>query len=565
MTSPNVPTGRIKRAHGKEPASAGDSALGSPPKKNPSPEGATQLPVGWETCSIETCCDLNPRFDKTNTEDVRLVHFVPMHAVEALVNKVNVSHVRPFGEVNKGYTSFAAGDVIFAKITPCMENGKVAVVPELQHGVAFGSTEFHVIRPFSEIPPLWLFYFLSSRSYRSIAEHNMTGAVGQRRVPIGFIAQSPINLPPLAEQHRIVAKIEELFSELDAGEESLRLARKQLGVYRQSLLKQAFEGKLTAPWRQQNPHLLESSDQLLKRIQVEREAHHKRQIKDWQVALKEWEASDKAEKKPPKPQKLTPVSDKNIVLNCESPDSWATLNLSQFVLELGQGWSPKCENRVAIESEWAVIKTTAIQIGHFDPSANKALPKNFPARPWLGLRSGEILITRAGPRSRCGIVCRVKGDHPRLMLCDKAYRLVLSELAASPEFVERLLCSPASAAAIEDLKTGINDSGVNLTQTAFLQLTFPIPPLPEQQEIVRLLDEQFTVIAQNEQEIDAALKRSAALRQSILKKAFTGQLVPQDPTDEPASVLLERIRNERLGNAANALSKKSARKTKPTP
>ena len=149
------------------------------------------------------------------------------------------------------------------------------------------------------------------------------------------------------------------------------------------------------------------------------------------------------------------------------------------------------------------------------------------------------------------------------MLCDKAYRLVLSESAASPEFVERLLCSPASAAAIEDLKSGINDSGVNLTQTAFLQLAFPIPHLPEQREIVRLLDEQFTVIEQNEREIDAALKRSAALRQSILKKAFTGQLVPQDPTDEPASALLERIRKEREATKrAKPPTKKIARKRK---
>ena len=131
------------------------------------------------------------------------------------------------------------------------------------------------------------------------------------------------------------------------------------------------------------------------------------------------------------------------------------------------------------------------------------------------------------------------------MLCDKAYRLVLSESATSSEFVERLLCSPLPMAAIEKLKTGISDSGVNITQTAFLQLALPIPPLPEQQEIVRILDEQFEAIERNERELDAALKRSEALRQSILKRAFSGLLVPQDPADPPAATLLARLRAER--------------------
>jgi len=106
---------------------------------------------------------------------------------------------------------------------------------------------------------------------------------------------------------------------------------------------------------------------------------------------------------------------------------------------------------------------------------------------------------------------------------------------------------------------------VNITQTAFLQLALPIPPLPEQQEIVRLLDEQFEAIERNERELDAALQRSAALRQAILKKAFSGRLVPQDPADPPASTLLARLRAEReSGVATKALSakKKAVRTTR---
>lgn len=103
----------------------------------------------------------------------------------------------------------------------------------------------------------------------------------------------------------------------------------------------------------------------------------------------------------------------------------------------------------------------------------------------------------------------------------------------------------------------------HLTGAGLSVLPIPLCSLPEQQEIVRLLDAQFEVIEQNEREIDAALKRSEALRQSILKKAFTGQLVPQDPTDEPASALLERIREERSNDLAKPARKRAPMKTRP--
>ena len=388
----------------------------------------------------------------------------------------------------------------------------------------------------------------------------ITKGTTRPRVNLTIVRGLNLPLPPLNEQKRIVAKIEELFSELEAGEESFRQARRQLGVYRQSLLKQAFEGKLTAAWRQQNPHLLESPDQLLHRIQTERQKRYEEQMKEWDDAAK---ASVKSgEKKLPKPKMLKSVIGRIDIFESSFPAERHSMNLSQIALELGQGWSPKCESHAASADEWGVMKTTAIQQGRFQPEASKVLPSNLSPRPWLGLRHNDILITRAGPRSRCGVVCRVDGDHPKLLLCDKAYRLAFSEEATSAKFIELLLCSPVAADAIEKLKTGINDSGVNITQTSFLQLAVPLPSLPEQQEIVRLLDEQFTVIAQNEREIDAALKRSEALRQSILKKAFSGQLVPQDPTDEPASELLARIRSEREKTAEHAKSQKKAAKKK---
>jgi type I restriction enzyme S subunit len=440
---------------------------------------------------------------------------------------------------------FYPGDVLYSRLRPYLNKVWLA------DRTGLCSSEFIVIPSNADVDGAFLKYRLNAMDFVSFA--NSLNAGDRPRVDFDQIGV--FHLPPFSLQYqkRIVAKIEELFSELEAGEASLRKARRQLGVYRQSLLKQAFEGKLTQKWRTQNPDKLESPASLLARIQSERDSRHEQLLQEWTTAVKEWESAETEEKRPPKPQKLTPISESIAVFDTTLPKSWASLNLSQFVLELGQGWSPKCENREAQGDEWSVIKTTAIQFSNFDPSANKALPKHLPPRRWLGLRTGEILITRAGPRSRCGVVCRVRGDHPRLMICDKAYRLVLFEGATRSEFVELLLCSPAATAAIEKLKTGINDSGVNITQNAFLQLALPIPPLPEQQEIVRILDEQFEAIERNERELDAALQRSEALRQSILKKAFSGRLVPQDPADESASALLARLRTERA--AAPTISK----------
>src|SRR5690554_6722770 len=129
-----------------------------------------------------------------------------MSAVEAERGRIDTSERRLFGAVKSGFTAFASGDVLFAKITPCMENGKMAIVPSLPSNVGFGSTEFHVLRPSSAVDRDLLYYFVSSLSLRHEAQHQMTGAVGQKRVPKRYLENKMFRLPPLNEQRRIVEK-----------------------------------------------------------------------------------------------------------------------------------------------------------------------------------------------------------------------------------------------------------------------------------------------------------------------------------------------------------------------
>ncbi len=204
-----------------------------------------ELPVGWEWVKLGDVADVNPKLpNKEVLLDTSEVQFIPMKLVEEVNGKVHLTETRNFGEVKKGYTSFINKDVIFAKVTPCMENGKIAVVDNLINDIGFGSTEFHVIRSKGKAKSQYLFNFLVQERFRNEAENEMTGAVGLRRVPKQFIENYNLPLPTIQEQQQIVQEIESRLSVCDKIEETISTSLQQAEALRQSILKKAFEGKL---------------------------------------------------------------------------------------------------------------------------------------------------------------------------------------------------------------------------------------------------------------------------------------------------------------------------------
>lgn len=497
-----------------------------------------ELPLSWVAAYVgEFCLSIHSGFacGQHSDSDIGIPHLRPMNISREGVLDFNVIK---FVESSYDARRLREGDVLFNNTNSPELIGKTAYVNANGAEVAFSNhmtrLQFH-----NGIAPKFAAYQLHYLWMARYFLHGCVKHVNQASISAGDLATSiPFVAPPTNEQHRIVAKIEELLSELDKGIESLRTAQAQLKVYRQALLKHAFEGKLTARWRADNPDQLETAEALLKRIQEAHAEHYRQQLADW-------EAASKQGSKPKAAKSMSSLSAEEMGELPDLPAGWVWEKLERLVTGIDQGWSPKCESRQAVETEWGVIKTTAIQHGRFNDMENKALPATLRARAQHQLSVGDILVTRAGPRVRVGVCCLVKKVRDRLMNCDKVYRLRAVESLCSPDYLELVLNSPRILDAIEKTKSGINDSGVNLNQGAFLKIAIPYCTVAEQRRVLLEVDEKISEADNLAETITTSLQQAEVLRQSILKKAFSGQLVPQDPHDEPAAVLLERIKAEK--------------------
>ncbi len=200
----------------------------------------------WDFKSIKDICEINP--SKTEIKELSLntkVAFVQMSSVSDKTGTIEIQEIRTLEEVKKGYTYFKKGDVIFAKITPCMENGKTSLTDNLETEYGFGSTEFHVLRVNNQIViPEYLYIILRSQRFRKLAMTNMTGTAGQKRLPKDYLAEYKIYVTSIEEQQEIVTKLHKIEVERTNYNYFYEKSLGRLSNLRQSILKKAFEGKL---------------------------------------------------------------------------------------------------------------------------------------------------------------------------------------------------------------------------------------------------------------------------------------------------------------------------------
>jgi type I restriction enzyme S subunit len=209
---------------------------------------AGTLPKGWRQERLSDVCVLNPRRPQISLSDGEPVSFVQMSSVSESGKGITRLESKPFREVKSGYTYFSEGDVLFAKITPCMQNAKHAIAKGLHRDFGFGSTEFHVVQPAVGVLAEWIHFFLIQPKVLSEAVAHFSGAVGQQRVPSAYLANLEIPLPPLPEQKRIAAVLNE---QMALVERARAAAREQLEAAKKlpaALLREVFEGEEARGW-----------------------------------------------------------------------------------------------------------------------------------------------------------------------------------------------------------------------------------------------------------------------------------------------------------------------------
>jgi type I restriction enzyme S subunit len=485
----------------------------------------------WEWAQLSQLCGLlngdrgknYPSRDKQSEKGLPFVNAGHLQKNRIVMEGMNFIDDKRFDLLRAG--KFNVGDILF-----CIRGslGKVALNTNIENGAIASS--LIIVRPHPGIDAKFVLYYLASplctdmiRKFdNGTAQPNLSGKdLGRFEFPV----------PPYREQLRIVIKIEELLSELDNGIESLETVQGQLQVYRQALLKSAFEGELTAQWRENNTAKLEDGRHLLTRIRQNRENHFQAKLSAWNAAVGQKGG------KPRPPKTFAPMGVQEVEELATLPSSWIWEKLGWMSCGVEYGTAAKSSEAGSVP----VLRMGNIQNGKFDWSDLVFTSDDEEIRKYT-LNEGDVLFNRTNSPELVGKSAIYRGERPALFA---GYLIRINQIPAivDGQYLNLFLNSHIARQQGNRVKTdGVNQSNINGEKLS--NYHFPYCSLAEQLEIVKILEEKISVIDRMEEDAKLQIQRAETLRQSILKKALSGKLVLQDPTDEPAALLLERIRTK---------------------
>ena len=334
-----------------------------------------------------------------------------------------------------------------------------------------------IIRACKYLIKNYLFYTL--KYYQPYLEKLGEGSTNQTELRPSTVAELFIPIPPIGEQKRIIEKMIEVIPMVNAygdKEKELQVCSTDFPAQlKKSILQEAVQGKLVPQDPSDEPasilleHIRAEKERLIQEGKIKRDKHESVIYRRDNSHYEKWGSKEEN------------IDD---LIPFEIPDSWEWIRLSAILTSTDAGKSPQCENRPRTNGEWGVIKTTAIQNGYFLAEENKVLPPKFNLRESMVVYHGDLLITRAGPRNRTGVICVVDGEPEKLILSDKTVRLSYLRNLVNPHYVMTALSSPAMQYFVIDAMTGMAASQVNISQEKMKTFLLPLPPLNEQQRIV---------------------------------------------------------------------------------
>lgn len=498
------------------------------------------LPSGWiKTTLSEVTSESKAKAEPSTFADAP---YIGLEHIEGCNNRIH--SIGRATDVKSTKNVFQRGDVLYGKLRPYL---KKVCRPDFD-GVC--STDILVFPESFDFDNGYLLYFLSQQSTADYATQNSNG-INLPRINSRTLGEIEFPLPPLAEQRRIVAKIEALQERSRRVRESLAEVGPLLEQFRQSVLAAAFRGDLTADWRVAHPNV-EPASELLHRIHAERRCHWK------QAELAKYEAKDQ---KPPKNwqdkyKELEPVDDTTLP---DLPAGWAWVAMEELASFESNAICAGPFGTIFKAKDFRPEGIPIIFLRHISPGKYRTEKPGFMDRKkWeelfqpYSVYGGELLVTKLGePPGTAAIYPETLGV---AMVTPDVMKMRVNYKAASNRFLMYYLNSEVARRFAFGVAYGATRLRMNLT--IFRRMPVPLAPFDEQQELALRIDSYLSTIDQVGESPITNLSMLDQLDQSILAKAFRGELLPQDPSDEPASALLARIREQKAQQAEAAKSTK---------
>ncbi|MFY7787358.1 MAG: restriction endonuclease subunit S [Thermoflexibacteraceae bacterium] len=483
--------------------------------------------------------------------------FVGMDCIEP--NTLKPHKFYNFGEFKSSGNTFKLNQVLYGRMRPYLNK----VYKAEFDGTCSG--EFIVLKCKNNFIPDYLKYILHHRDFVRFANQKTSG--DRPRISYEEITDYPIYLPPLPIQRAIVSKIEALFSDLDNGIANFKKAQEQLKIYRQAVLKKAFEGELTREWREKQTNL-PTAEELLQQIKQERQNHYNQQIEEWKKAVKEWEKGGRKGEKTNKPRKvkeLSAFSEDELNEFAELPKNWIWSKVDSIMdhnthsIKAGP-FGSSLKKSFYVEKGYKVYGQEQAISGNHRCGDYYVNEKKYQELISCAIKPKDALISLVGTVGKVLILpddCEHGIINPRLIKIsfNSFYSPIFFKYYFESTYLKSLYAHKSHGATMDIITLGI-----------IQELPFPIFSLQEQTQIVQEIERRLSVCDKMEQSIKESLAKAEALRQSILKKAFEGKLLTeaeiqqckQEADYEPASELLKKIQAEKAvkGQATNKKKQK---------